>query len=87
MLPKLITDIARWYQDPQSDPGGMWMEGVQFVTDDKRQKVAVLIDLRKYGELSEGIYDSLTAGRRARKPRESLNSVKKRLRKRAKLNA
>jgi len=42
VLPKLIADIAYWYQDPESDPGAMWMEGVQFVTDDKRQKVAVL---------------------------------------------
>ncbi|MFQ5881692.1 MAG: hypothetical protein ACE5I9_04375 [Candidatus Methylomirabilales bacterium] len=61
------------------------MEGIQFVTNDKGQKVAVLIDLRKYGELWEDMYDSLTARRRAREPRESLESVKKRLGRRAKL--
>lgn len=60
------------------------MEGIQFVTDDKGQKVAVMIDLRKYGELWEDIYDSLTARQRAREPRESLESVKKRVRNRAK---
>ena len=38
MLPKLISDVACWYQDLQSDPGGMWMEGIQFVTDDKDRK-------------------------------------------------
>lgn len=62
------------------------MEGIQFLTNDKGKKVAVLIDLRKYGELWEDLYDSLTARRRAREPRESHDSVKKRLRKQAKLN-
>ncbi|MCI0483080.1 MAG: hypothetical protein L0Y78_00685 [candidate division NC10 bacterium] len=62
------------------------MEGIQFLTNDKGRKVAVLIDLRKYGELWEDLYDSLTARRRAREPRESLESVKKRLRKRPKMN-
>lgn len=62
------------------------MEGIQFVTNDQDQKVAVLIDLRKYGELWEDIYDSLTARQRAREPRETLASVEKRLRKQGKLN-
>ena len=56
------------------------MEGIQFVTNDQDQKVAVLIDLRKYGELWEDIYDSLTARQRANEPRETLASVEKRLR-------
>lgn len=29
------------------------MEGIQFVIDDKGQKTAVLIDLKKHGELWE----------------------------------
>jgi hypothetical protein len=62
------------------------MEGIQFVTDDQDQKVAVLIDLRKYGELWEDIYDSLTARQRANEPRETLASVERRLRKQGKLN-
>jgi len=37
------------------------MEGIQFVTNDKDQRIAVTIDLRKYGELWEDFYDSLTA--------------------------
>jgi hypothetical protein len=56
------------------------MEGIQFVTNDQDQKVAVLIDLRKQGELWEDIYDSLIARQRAREPRETLASVEKRLR-------
>ncbi len=61
------------------------MEGIQFVTNDKGQKVAVLIDLKKYGEAWEDFYDSLTARLRADEPRESLEAVKKRLRKQGKL--
>jgi hypothetical protein len=62
------------------------MEGIQFVTNDKDQKVAVMIDLRKYGELWEDIYDSLTARQRASEPRETLAAVEKRLHKQGKLN-
>jgi PHD/YefM family antitoxin component YafN of YafNO toxin-antitoxin module len=61
------------------------MEGIQFVVNDKGQKVAVLIDLRKYSELWEDFYDSLTARSRAEEPRETLDSVKKRLRKQGKI--
>ena len=62
------------------------MEGIQFVTNDKGQKVAVLIDLKKHGDLWEDLYDSLTARRRADEPRESLSSVKTRLQKKGKLD-
>ena len=62
------------------------MEGIQFVTNDKDQKIAVMIDLRKYGELWEDFYDSLTARKRAAEPRETLAAVEKRLRKQGKLN-
>ena len=56
------------------------MDGIQFVTNDQDQKVAVLIDLRQHGELWEDIYDSLIARQRAPEPRETLASVEKRLR-------
>ena len=55
------------------------MQGIQFVTSDKGEKVAVQIDLRRYGELWEDIYDTLTAWARAGEPRESIGSVKERL--------
>ncbi|HTY26416.1 MAG TPA: hypothetical protein VMC85_25035 [Desulfomonilaceae bacterium] len=63
------------------------MEGIQFVTNDKGEKVAVQIDLRKYGDLWEDVFDTLTARKRAKEPRESLDSVKERLIKQKKLNA
>ena len=62
------------------------MQGIQYVTNDKGERVAVLIDLRKHGELWEDIYDTLTDRRRASEPRESLDSVKERLRKQGKLD-
>jgi hypothetical protein len=63
------------------------MEGIQFVTNDKGKKVAVMIDLRKYGQVWEDFYDSWTARLRTNEPRETLESVKKRLCKQGKLNA
>ena len=62
------------------------MEGIRFVTNEKGERVAVQIDLRKYGDLWEDIYDSLAARERAKEPRESLDSVKARLIRQRKLN-
>jgi len=62
------------------------MRGIQYITDDRGKKKAVVIDLDSYGELWEDFYDSLVARKRASEPRESLESVKKRLRKQGKLN-
>ncbi len=62
------------------------MEGIQYVTNDKGQRVAVMIDLKKYGELWEDFYDSQTTRLRAKEPRETLESIKKHLRKQGKLD-
>jgi hypothetical protein len=62
------------------------MEGIQYVTDDKGRKTAVLIDLKKYGELWEDFYDSLIARQRADEPRESLEVVREKLRRQGKLD-
>jgi hypothetical protein len=62
------------------------MQGIQFVLNDKGQKIAVQIDLRKHADLWQDVYDSLTARKRANEPRESLASVRKRLIKARKLN-
>jgi len=61
------------------------MDGIQFVIDDKGEKTAVLIDLKEHGELWEDFYDSLIARSRTDEPRESLDSVKERLRQAGKL--
>ncbi len=62
------------------------MKGIQFVTDEAGKKTAVQIDLKEYGVLWEDFYDSLIAESRANEPRETLESVKKRLQKQGKLN-
>jgi hypothetical protein len=41
------------------------MEGIRFLTDEKGQKVAVQIDLDRYGELWEDFHDQLVAASRA----------------------
>jgi hypothetical protein len=61
------------------------MRGIQYITDDRGKKKAVVIDLESYGELWEDFYDSLVARKRASEPRESFQSVKKRLRRIGKL--
>jgi len=63
------------------------MQGIKYVTDEKGNRVAVQLDLKKHGEIWEDFFDVLTAKRRRNDPRESLESVKSRLKKNGKLNA
>jgi hypothetical protein len=62
------------------------MQGIRYVTNERGERVAVQIDLKKHGDLWEDFFDALTAKRRRSEPRESLASVKTRLRKNGKLN-
>ena len=62
------------------------MEGIQFVINERGERTAVLIDLENYGELWEDFYDILTTRLRTDEPRESLESVKERLRQQGKLD-
>jgi len=63
------------------------VKGVQFVVDEKGQKTGVVIDLREYKELWEDFYDTALVRARHREPRESLATVKRRLRRNGKLRA
>jgi hypothetical protein len=60
------------------------IRGVQFLVDDGGRKTAVLIDLKKNARLWEDFYDVALARSRAKEPRESLESVRRRLRLRGK---
>ena len=60
------------------------MRGVQFLVDDDGERTAVLIDLKKNAQLWEDFYDVAVAKSRAKEPRESLESVRRRLRARGK---
>ena len=62
------------------------MEGIQFVIDESGEKTAVLIDLKKCGEIWEDFYDTLIAHLRQDEPRESLESAKEGLRQQKKLH-
>jgi len=61
------------------------MKGIDFVTNESGSRTAVLIDLKRHGQLWEDFYDSVVAKKRAREPRESLDAVKDRLRRLGKL--
>lgn len=58
----------------------MVMTGIQFVTDTQGRKVAVMLDLEKWGELWEDIYDNLLADERAAEPSTSLEEFEATLR-------
>ena len=55
------------------------VKGVEFVIDDDGQKKAVLIDLKKLGEIWEDFYDTMLVKERESEPRESLKEVKKKV--------
>jgi hypothetical protein len=57
------------------------MEGIQYLVNDQGDKTAVLIDLKQHGQLWEDFCDLVIARERAEEPRESLESVRKKLRK------
>jgi hypothetical protein len=62
------------------------MSGIQFVTDEKGRKVAVLIDLKKHRELWEDIEDVLLSRSRQHEKRIPLDKVKASLIKSGKLS-
>ena len=55
------------------------MRGVQYLVDDRGARRAVVIDLKKQGELWEDFYDRAVAESRRDERRESLETVKARL--------
>jgi len=58
------------------------VKGIHFVVDERGQKTAVMIDLRRHSELWEDFSDAAVARQRQNEPRETLESVKARLRRR-----
>ncbi len=55
------------------------VKGVEFVIDEDGQKKAVLIDLKKYGQIWEDFYDTLRVKERESEPRETLKEVKRKV--------
>lgn len=58
----------------------MTVRGVQFVTDTEGRKVAILLDLKEWGELWEDIYDNTVADERADEPAATLEDFEAELR-------
>jgi hypothetical protein len=52
------------------------MTGIQFVTDDKGRKVAVQIDLKRYGALWEDFWDGLISESRRKEKGIPLEKIK-----------
>ena len=61
------------------------MNGIHFVTDDKGRKVAVQIDLKKYGALWEDFWDGVVSESRRKEKGIPLAKVKADLVKRGRL--
>jgi hypothetical protein len=52
------------------------MNGIQFVTDQKGRKMAVQIDLKKYGALLEDFWDGLISESRRKENGTPLEKIK-----------
>ncbi len=63
------------------------MKGVQFIVDERGEKTAVVIDLKRHRALWEDFHDIATARSRSEEPRETLDEVKRALVRRGKLPA
>ncbi len=61
------------------------MSGIQFVTDDKGRKVAVLIDLKKHGDRLQDFWDGLISESRRQEKGIPLEMIKADLIKRGRL--
>ena len=61
------------------------MSGIQFVTDGKGRKVAVQIDLKKYGAVFEDFWDGLISESRRKEKGIPLEEIKAGLLKRGRL--
>jgi hypothetical protein len=55
------------------------MSGIGFMVDERGRKTAAVIDLRRHARTWEDFYDTLQVESRAHEPRESLESVQRRL--------
>jgi hypothetical protein len=61
------------------------MTGIQYVTDEKGRKVAVQIDLKKYGAIWEDFWDGLVSESRRKEKGIPLEKIKADLVKRGRI--
>ena len=58
------------------------MTGINYITDEKGKRNAVVLDLNKYSKVWEDMYDIIIADERVKEPKESYESVKQKIKKR-----
>ena len=73
--PKHEQEVLEMHVEPKSRK----LKGVEFVVDDRGEKKAVLIDLKRHRELWEDFYDTAVAHAREQEPRESFEQVKRKV--------
>jgi len=61
------------------------MQGIQYVTDDRGRRIAVQIDLKKYGAIWEDLWDGLVCESRRNEKRIPYEKVRADLVKRGRL--
>jgi hypothetical protein len=55
------------------------VSGINFMVDERGQRTAVIIDLKRHKALWEDLYDAIMARARKGEPRESLSEVRRQL--------
>lgn len=55
------------------------MKGLNYITDENGKRIAVQIDLKKYGKLWEDFYDAIIVEQRKHEPRIPWEKAKKML--------
>lgn len=63
------------------------MEGINYITDNKGKRTAVVIDLNKYSAYLEDFFDGIEAESRMNEPKIPFETVKKNLIAKDKLKA
>lgn len=61
------------------------MKGISYITNERGEKSAVVIDLKKYGQLWEDFYDRWLVESRKDEPKFSLEETKRLLKEKGKL--
>ena len=56
------------------------MTGISFMVDERGNKTASVIDLRRHRRVWEDFYDALLVHSRAREPRQRVDQLKRRFR-------
>lgn len=79
----MISNSETYIRHAKMHQERLKMDGIQFVTDEKGRKVAVQLDLKKYGALLEELSDGLIAESRRKEKTTSYDEYRaKRLKRR-----